>query len=439
VERNLLSADAAILSFVPMVQDELNAQRPNLLRLLNFTAMDHELVARLQGGGERKFIYPLMFPTLWSAPDLLSRLSPDVLAAVRERRGVLLLDDSCEGPPMPEDLMAGIHQRIGELGLPADGVAIVNHNIDYQKWYNFWAQKNGVQDRLRIIYYHSWLIAASDQVSGLSFAGAPVIGAMLPDRAAVDQFILAELGGWARLDPSQRRRYLTMNFAARSHRVILMLYLLEHDLLARGDVSFGGISRKLPREYWEGQKAELAHFPQWAKLQHQWEPLVALGSLTLGGAPDPGDGSGLILDFAVEAHRRTAFSLVTETDFYFGKMRRITEKSLKPLLNLHPFITLGLPGTLNVLRGLGFKTFDGLIDETYDGVGDFEVRLELIFAEFQRLLSLSDADIELWRARLAPTLIHNAEHMAIGLPRVLHDSMNLPALRAIEAFTRRDS
>jgi hypothetical protein len=45
----------------------------------------------------------------------------------------------------------------------------------------------------------------------------------------------------------------------------------------------------------------------------------------------------------------------------------------------------------------------------------------------------------LWRARLAPTLIHNAEHMAIGLPRVLHDSMNLPALRAIEAFTRRDS
>lgn len=43
-----------------------------------------------------------------------------------------------------------------------------------------------------------------------------------------------------------------------------------------------------------------------------------------------------------------------------------SEKTFKPILNKSPFIFLGSPYGLKYLRSLGFKTFNFVIDESYD-------------------------------------------------------------------------
>jgi hypothetical protein len=77
-------------------------------------------------------------------------------------------------------------------------------------------------------------------------------------------------------------------------------------------------------------------------------------------------------------------SIVTETSFYIDN-DFISEKIWKPLYQFHPFIVVGRPHLLKYLREIGFKTFDWLIDETYDTIEDNDLRMELIIKEIKKL------------------------------------------------------
>jgi hypothetical protein len=73
----------------------------------------------------------------------------------------------------------------------------------------------------------------------------------------------------------------------------------------------------------------------------------------------------------------TYFSLVTETVFDYPYSFR-TEKIWKPIAVAHPWIVVANAGYYRDLRDLGFKTFDGLIDESFDQIEDSQTRIERI-------------------------------------------------------------
>ena len=52
---------------------------------------------------------------------------------------------------------------------------------------------------------------------------------------------------------------------------------------------------------------------------------------------------------------------------------------------MQPFIVLGRPHMLKYLKEIGFKTFDWLIDETYDSIEDNELRMEMVKNEILKL------------------------------------------------------
>jgi hypothetical protein len=85
-------------------------------------------------------------------------------------------------------------------------------------------------------------------------------------------------------------------------------------------------------------------------------------------------------------------SIVTETSFYIDN-DFISEKVWKPLYQFHPFIVVGRPHLLKYLKEIGFKTFDWIIDETYDTIDDNDLRMEMIVKEIKRLNKLSLEDI----------------------------------------------
>jgi hypothetical protein len=46
----------------------------------------------------------------------------------------------------------------------------------------------------------------------------------------------------------------------------------------------------------------------------------------------------------------------------------LTEKIFKPIKHAQPFVVVGAPGTLQALRALGYRTFDHVVDNTYDNI-----------------------------------------------------------------------
>lgn len=83
----------------------------------------------------------------------------------------------------------------------------------------------------------------------------------------------------------------------------------------------------------------------------------------------------------------TYFTLVSECSCTPGEIY-ITEKTYKPILAGHPFITLNSAGTYEYLREeLGFQTFGHVIDESFDQEPNLDRRIQMIADQVQKLVN----------------------------------------------------
>ena len=81
------------------------------------------------------------------------------------------------------------------------------------------------------------------------------------------------------------------------------------------------------------------------------------------------------------------------------------------MLHFHPFIVYGSPFTLRNLQELGFKTFDGFIDESYDNILSPFKRMQAITREVKRLCFMSKEELHSWYYSMYDILVHNRELM----------------------------
>lgn len=88
----------------------------------------------------------------------------------------------------------------------------------------------------------------------------------------------------------------------------------------------------------------------------------------------------------------TWFSVCTETGSADGEPR-LTEKTAKMFLANRVFVMFGNKGTLKLLHELGFKTFDSILDESYDLEVDNVIRYEKAFNQVERLAELDPIEI----------------------------------------------
>lgn len=102
----------------------------------------------------------------------------------------------------------------------------------------------------------------------------------------------------------------------------------------------------------------------------------------------------------------TYFSVVSETSAD-DRWCFITEKTVRPMIYLHPFIVWGNPGTLEVLKDLGFETFPEFFDERYDNIKNSEIRMKMILNNVKRLCELPIEEIHNLYQSIIPKLIHN--------------------------------
>ena len=104
----------------------------------------------------------------------------------------------------------------------------------------------------------------------------------------------------------------------------------------------------------------------------------------------------------------TYFSLVTETVFDYPYSFR-TEKIWKPMAMAHPWIAVANAGYYRDIRNLGFKTFDHLIDESFDQIEDSQKRIERI-AEV--VTDLCGQNLDEFLASAQNICKYNQQHLA---------------------------
>jgi hypothetical protein len=83
--------------------------------------------------------------------------------------------------------------------------------------------------------------------------------------------------------------------------------------------------------------------------------------------------------------------MVLETLFDDTRLH-LTEKTLRPIACGRPFILMATHGSLQYLRDYGFRTFDGIIDETYDTITDPRQRLDAVIQEMSRIAALNRSE-----------------------------------------------
>jgi hypothetical protein len=112
-------------------------------------------------------------------------------------------------------------------------------------------------------------------------------------------------------------------------------------------------------------------------------------------APMPYPDKGLDQDIYEIPYNLSAYNIISETSI--DDEQFITEKLWKPIIAEQIFVVHGKPFYLKELRELGFQTFDGIIDESYDLETDTDKRIDKIF-ELCKWLKTQD-----WRMLYAQT------------------------------------
>jgi hypothetical protein len=109
----------------------------------------------------------------------------------------------------------------------------------------------------------------------------------------------------------------------------------------------------------------------------------------------------------ISTYNQAAFSILSETE-HNNSVYMFTEKTAKVTLGRRVFVAFAGQGFLQLMRNAGFRTFDGIIDESYDLIEHDQDRWQ---AAFDQVLRLCESDQETILSQAKPILEHNFDLM----------------------------
>jgi len=205
------------------------------------------------------------------------------------------------------------------------------------------------------------------------------------------------------------KKFLSFNGFYRPHRASLLLMLYAKNLENKGYLSYNSSSILKPTP-----EESIYFLSEMGQSSSEFLELIEKGkekflNTDIIRLDDPNWNAKYSIDNQVyQFYENTYFSVITETNCtlrsltnYFltwggdtGVGRVISEKTFRTIGLKHPFILLAVPKTLELLRSLGYKTFNPFIDESYDDEFDDAKRFVKIIDEIEKLCNLNHQQLE---------------------------------------------
>ncbi len=334
----------------------------------------------------------------------------------------IVFDASGEGKPHDPGTTERLHALLRRRGAPLDRAVYLTQDRHYASDYAAYCAAQGIGPRMQVVNYDYWIrrFLSTIEVEG-------------------EKLLAKRLRNFHRRPRRRDRRFMALAFTPRPTKVLFLLRLLKNERWDQGYISFGGfeqLAKHRGRQVWHFEKdvRALQGFEDLAEDVLKGMPaLQSKGLMTFG---EPADRpyefflKRLPQDMALVEYDASWFSVILETEM-LDRPCRITEKPLKAMCNLHPAIILGNPGSLSLLRDLGFATFDGLFDERYDEEDDPRRRFDMVWTEVERLCGMDEADLDRLEAAMEETLVFNARWGLTKLPTIWRRDVDARLLNAI--------
>lgn len=184
---------------------------------------------------------------------------------------------------------------------------------------------------------------------------------------------------------NRSKLFLSMNRRMHLHRTMLFKHIVDSNLLEKTFISFPlmhpdsgeTFSTRVTRDYPHVIDIETAN---------RLEKLLPLKLDISDWKPYPLPIKSDSLDYF---YNNSLFSIVCET-YFFSKIIHLTEKTFKPIINRHPFIMVASAHTLKAIKDFGFKTFDSVIDESYDSIENDSDRFKKIIEILEEISQWSN-------------------------------------------------
>lgn len=268
-----------------------------------------------------------------------------------------------------------IHSILHKLKIPPSRIIYACSSFDADTAYEEYARKKGFKDRIQIIKSN-------------------VFEDCVTPRPELDFQI-----------KKRNKKFLCFNRMGREHRFMLLARMIKHDLIDKAYYSFAE-----PVDYDFVKDLPLSEDDKRSILDSGIKFPLTLNIDFKTNAVDVSDDDLVYIEDSY-------FSVVTETIYFHADDERntrtkvnaifLSEKTFKPISTKHPFIIVGQPQSLKLLRDLGYKTFSPYFNEDYDNIRDDDLRMDSIVSEIVRLSNLSDNQwIEL-QAKIKSIVEHN--------------------------------
>jgi len=198
----------------------------------------------------------------------------------------------------------------------------------------------------------------------------------------------------------------------RSYRIHFVSQLKERGLLEHGLVSFGVTDNLF--DSWQDELEDInTKLSPDAKIHIRQHLSSIPDRLIIDRDNIHGSASAdiprTIDSITVPANIDAFWHIVTETVFYYDKLH-LTEKIFKPIVSKQPFMLLAAPGNLAYLKSYGFKTFDSVIDESYDLIQDNDLRTEAVVEQLHWYCNLTPGEKTDVIQQLEPIIDYNFHH-----------------------------
>ena len=185
---------------------------------------------------------------------------------------------------------------------------------------------------------------------------------------------------------------------SKPHRNFIFEQLRTHNLLDKSFVNIVGDLVGSRRPSYQSPDLHMFDDPAITDQDRKQPTVVKLIGLE--------NGYSICHSIPINIYQNSWYSIVAETQWDFHPF--ITEKTAKPLYMKRLFVMFGAQGTLKKLHQQGYRTFNGVIDESYDQEPNDQKRWAMAF---EQVLKLAQCDHEEVYREIAPILTHNHNHI----------------------------
>lgn len=339
------------------------------------------------------------------SPIFFNKINEEHLVQIRDRKAYLVYEIYAESG---ESWLRWLFAKCIKNKLPTDQVIVLSVSPDYVNYSKKLADSFNVEP-IKIVVYNFF------------------------ERNVKRRFVLDHVSKYMDIKETEfiledtdidydaygniQKRFLYLNHRPRLYRCAVLSLLKQQNLLDHCYASFHDVKDS---KYWDNALSTVNK-----DFNEPIRSMIIEGSdvhemtpMTLDRLDDVHNPALKNHDSIIQYFKQSFFSLVSETFFSYhdkgfegrdGNKECIflTEKTFKCFAYKHPFILITLPKSLKYLHQLGYKTFDGIIDESYDDELDDSTRLFKIINEVKRLCELDIDAINEYRNKLIPILEHN--------------------------------